>query len=202
MNFESVNSDVTSWDTKGIPAALFPAATGVLSVTGSGRRFLHLSRNSLFLLAAFGMQYAKTRGAELLLNPTRSRILEVLDRGGPFCVIELERALQVARGTLQHHLHLLRRANAVTSHEAGRNHFYAPAGWTSDQVNRAIALRKLTESGVLQGLTFQPGMRQTELRGLIGCGKKAVTRLVRIGIAAGVLQCDSGRLRSLGGPRQ
>lgn len=58
-----------------------------------------------------------------LADPTRLRLVRVLEEGGPIPMGLLVDRLQVARSTLHHHLCLLEAASMVVTEQVGRRRY-------------------------------------------------------------------------------
>jgi ArsR family transcriptional regulator len=68
---------------------------------------------------------AATADLEILANPIRLQLLDVLVRkGGRVCVYDLEASVPVKQPTVSHHLRLLRDAGLVSSDKQGLYAFY------------------------------------------------------------------------------
>lgn len=58
-------------------------------------------------------------------DPTRQKILGLLEVRGQLCVMELGRYFDMTQPSLSHHLRILRQAGLVSAHKRGKEVYYA-----------------------------------------------------------------------------
>ncbi len=67
----------------------------------------------------------KTAVFKALSDPTRVKVLELLDRRGELCVCEITAALGLTQPTTSHHLGILEKARLVRGRKEGKWNFYS-----------------------------------------------------------------------------
>ncbi len=60
-----------------------------------------------------------------LADPTRQRILALLEESGELCVSEVGEQFDMAQPSISHHLRILREAGLVTGHKRGKEVYHA-----------------------------------------------------------------------------
>lgn len=65
------------------------------------------------------------RAFRALGDPTRQKILSLLEKGGELCVSEVARHFEMSQPSVSHHLRILKEAGLVTSHKRGKEVYYA-----------------------------------------------------------------------------
>ena len=58
-------------------------------------------------------------------DPTRQRMLAVLEKAGELCVSEVTRNFAMTQPSISHHLRILREAGLLTAHKRGKEVYYA-----------------------------------------------------------------------------
>ena len=58
-------------------------------------------------------------------DPTRQRMLAVLEKAGELCVSEVARHFAMTQPSISHHLRILREAGLLTAHKRGKEVYYA-----------------------------------------------------------------------------
>jgi ArsR family transcriptional regulator len=65
------------------------------------------------------------RAFRALGDPTRQRMLALLEQAGELCVSEVARHFDMTQPSISHHLRILREAGLLTAHKRGKEVYYA-----------------------------------------------------------------------------
>jgi predicted transcriptional regulator len=110
-------------------------------------------------------------GDDLLEQPLRRRIYQLIKGSPGIHASELCRESGEAWGTVQYHLGLLRKGNMVTTVEAGRERRFFPPDMDADRARLVAILNQGRRQEIVDFIAANPGIRQVDV-----CQSVAVSR--------------------------
>jgi predicted transcriptional regulator len=144
------------------------------------------------LLAAAQGLFGRVSGPELLEQPMRRRLLQIIEERPGIHASELCRESGEPWGTVQYHLSLLHKGELVTTIEAGRERRFFP-----NQVDparaRLLAIlhqgRRLEIASFIQG---HPGARQVDICDALSLSRKTFRHAIEPLVEEGLVQERKG----------
>lgn len=128
----------------------------------------------------------------LLEQPLRRRLVRVItDRPG-IHASELAREVEEAWGTVQYHLSLLRKADIVSSVEAGRERRFFPAGIDESKARLLSLLHQGRRPDITRFIHEHPGARQVDICQALDVSRKTFRASVRPLVEEGLVHEQRG----------
>ena len=137
--------------------------------------------------AALSVRSAMRDGNPLLAQPMRRNILSAIRSQPGIKISEICRTTGAGWGTVQHHLHLLRKAGLVVSRPAGRDHFHFPSEVPARELALAEVLLQGRAQNLADAIAETPGASQKELCGRVHMTRKIIRRYVGLLAKAGLV---------------
>lgn len=176
-------------------APLIASATGGVAVLGFGAWMwptLRFKATALLLTPL----YARLKKEDLLENPLRDDILEVVDGQPGISASELGRRLECGWGTLVYHLTVLERMQLISSAREGRHKRFFVQGRINYSDKGAVGLLANPSAKlVLDAISATPGQIQRDLSRRLGLSPGTVAwHVERLAEAGLVLKEEEGRV--------
>ncbi len=134
---------------------------------------------------------------ELLAQPTRRRIHEVVSAHPGASARDVQRHAKLAWGETAYHLDQLTRAGLLRRERGGRRDYYFRPDMTWDDRKLFLTLRSATQRQILIVLAETPGLTLPELRDRMGTSLSTVSFHLRYLLSVGVVEAvrDENRRR-------
>lgn len=144
------------------------------------------------MLAAAQGLFGRVTGPELLEQPMRRRLLQIIEEKPGIHASELCRASGEPWGTVQYHLSLLHKGELVTTVEAGRERRFFPH---QVDLGRARLLAILHQGRRIEIATFiqgNPGARQVDICDALSLSRKTFRHAIEPLVEEGLVQERKG----------
>lgn len=139
--------------------------------------------------------------AELLEQPTRRRIYDVVAQHPGSSAREIQRRAELGWGETAYHLDQLTRAGHLRRERGGRRDYYFPPDMTWDDRRSFQALRSAAERRILVELVDRPGQTLADLVSATGLSLSTTSfhlrHLLREGIVEAYREGNQRRFRPL-----
>lgn len=117
--------------------------------------------------------------SDLLAQPTRRRIFDVVSKNPGASAREVQRLAGLGWGETAYHLEQLTEAGVLRRERGGRRDFYFPASITWEDRRLFQALRSPAQRRLLLALSEAPGLNLAELRERLGLSLSTTSFHVR-----------------------
>ncbi|MES2154562.1 MAG: helix-turn-helix domain-containing protein [bacterium] len=144
--------------------------------------------------------FSRVQAEDVLANPTRARIAQLVQREPGIHLQELVRRVGIGNGAVEHHLRTLAEAGAVV---ASRRHGYTcyfPRGTGRLAMEAAPLVKSPVAKAILAAARGQPGVTSAEVARRLGVSPPTVHYHVDRLRKAGILRADLAGLMLVGGP--
>jgi predicted transcriptional regulator len=116
--------------------------------------------------------YGRVSGPELLEQPLRRRLLELIERQPGIHASELCRTAGEPWGTVQYHLSLLHRGDMVTTVEAGRERHFFPSQMDPTRARLVAIMQQGRRQEIALYIRDHPGARQVDICEAVDVSRK------------------------------
>lgn len=126
-------------------------------------------------------------GRELLLQPMRRRMIDVIRKEPGIKISQLCRVTDAGWGTVKYHLHLLKKAGLIVSRSTGRDCLLFSSDYPVEELPVKEALRQGRADQLAQAIADKPGASQKELCAQVHMTRKIIRRYVEVLESAGLV---------------
>lgn len=133
---------------------------------------------------------------DLLAQPTRHRIHDVVCRHPGASAREIQRSAELAWGETAYHLDRLTRGGLLRRERGGRRDYYFPSAMRSEDRRLFQALRSPAQRHLIMALSRTPGLTIAEMRKTVGFSLSTTSFHLRRLLGGGVIErYQEGNLR-------
>lgn len=130
--------------------------------------------------------------SQLREQPTRKRLLGLIQRRPGIHASELTREVDESWGTVQYHLSLLRKADLVDSVETGRERRFFPSGVDPQKARLFSLMTQGRRAEVAQFIRDHPGARQVDVCDALDVSRKTFRNSIRPLVDEGFVEEQRG----------
>jgi len=125
-----------------------------------------------FFASAGTTLFGRVSGADLLDQPLRRRLLDIIQSRPGIHASELCRAAEEPWGTVQYHLSLLHRGDMVTAIEAGRERHFFPSQVDPQHARLVAMMQQGRRHEIAAFIRDHPGARQVDICQAVDVSRK------------------------------
>ncbi len=129
---------------------------------------------------------------ELLQQPVRRRLWDLIRRSPGIHASQICRDSGEAWGTVQYHLSLLHKGDLVTSYESGRERRFFPSGIDEQKARMMATLTQGRREEIARFILENPGIRQVDVCDAVNVSRKTFRSSIQPLVDAGLVQERKG----------